>query len=325
MVEVLDTTDNPLVSVTIIFLDGEAFLAEAIESVIAQTYSNWELFLVDDGSGPAATAIAQQYAARHPGRIYYLDHPNHANRGSSAARNLGIQHTRGELLAFLDADDVWLPAKLAQQVALLDAHPEVGMVCGTTIYWRSWSNGLDDVVPTGHRQDVVIYPPDAALALFPLGTAPPVSMSDIVLRATLVRRLGGFEEKFIGHYESRVFQSKILLFAPVYFSSTTTNKYRQHPASCVQTAIREGKHLQNRLRFLEWLEQYLKLIDNVDPRVDFIFASGVEALSQSSYSLFNFGANESPQQIPSLARASKAVDPTESNVMLASSSGPMRG
>lgn len=267
MAEGLKSADNPLVSVTIIFFDGEAFLAEAIESVIAQTYRNWELFLVDDGSGPAATAIAQQYAAMYPDRIYYLDHPDHANRGSSAARNLGIRHARGELLAFLDGDDVWLPDKLAQQVPLLDAHPEVGMVCGTTIYWRSWSNGLDDVVPTGHRRDVVIYPPDAALELFPLGTTPPVSMSDFVLRATLMKRLGGFEEKFIGHYESQVFQSKVLLFAPVYFSSAATNKYRQHPASCLQTAIREGKAPQNRLRFLEWLEQYLKSIDNVDERV----------------------------------------------------------
>ena len=259
---------SPRVSATIIFLDGEAFLAEAIESVIAQTYSNWELFLVDDGSGPAATAIAKEYATRYPGRIIYLEHPNHANRGRSAARNLGIRHARGELLAFLDADDVWTSSKLADHVAFLDANPEVGMVCGTTIYWRSWSdNGRDDIVPTGHRQDVVIYPPDAALELFPLGAAPPASMSDIVLRTDLVRRLGGLEDRFTGHYESRVFLSKIFLSTPVYFCSAVSNKYRQHPASCVQTAIREGKHLQNRLAFLEWLEQYLKTIDSVDPRV----------------------------------------------------------
>ncbi len=263
----LQDVDSPRVSATIIFLDGEAYLAEAIESVLAQTYSNWELFLVDDGSGPAATAIAKQYAARYPGRILYLEHPNHANCGRSAARNLGIRHARGEFLAFLDADDVWLPSKLADHVALLDAHPEVGMVCGATVYWRSWSNGQDDVVPTGHQQDVVICPPDAALALFPLGTAPPASMSDIVLRTTVVRRVGGLEDRFTGHYESRVFLSKVFLSTPVYFCSAVSNKYRQHPASCVQTAIREGKHLQNRLNFLEWLEQYLKMRDKVDPRV----------------------------------------------------------
>jgi glycosyltransferase involved in cell wall biosynthesis len=122
-----------------IFLDGEAFLAEAIESVIAQSFKDWELLLVDDGSGRAAATIAKAYAARYPGKIRYLEHPGHINRGMSATRNLGIKHARGEFIAFIDADDFWLPSKLADQVALLDAHPDVGMVCGSAIYWNSWS------------------------------------------------------------------------------------------------------------------------------------------------------------------------------------------
>jgi glycosyltransferase involved in cell wall biosynthesis len=248
-------------------LDGEAFLAEAIESVIAQTFDSWELFLVDDGSGPIATGIAQDYAAKYSARIHYLEHSDHANLGSSAARNLGIRHARGELIAVLDADDVWLPDKVTQQVALLDAHPEAGMVCGTTIYWHSWAGGEDQVVPTGHRQDVIIYPPDAVPAVFPFGSAPGPSMSDIVLRTALVKQLGGFEDQFPGHYESRVFLSKVFLHASVYFSSATTNKVRIHQASCVATAFREGRHLENRLKFLEWFEQYLKMADTVDARV----------------------------------------------------------
>jgi glycosyltransferase involved in cell wall biosynthesis len=223
--------------------------------------------LVDDGSGPAATAIAKEYAARYPEQIRYLEHADHSNRGMSATRNLGIQHARGEFIAFLDADDIWLPAKLEEHVPLLDAHPEVGMVCGATVYWHSWGSGEDYTVQTGDRQDVVLYPPDAMLKVFPLGPAGPPSMSDIVLRADLVRRLGGFEERFTGHYESRVFLSKVLLTTPVFFSSTATNKYRQHPESCVQTAFRDGSHVQNRLLFLEWLEQYLGTLVKVDRSV----------------------------------------------------------
>jgi glycosyltransferase involved in cell wall biosynthesis len=258
---------NPRVSAIIIFLDGEAFLAEAIESVIAQTYQDWELLLVDDGSGPAATAIAKDYAARYQGQIRYLEHPNHANRGMSAARNLGIRHARGEYLAFLDGDDVWLPTKLADHVALLDAHSEVGMVCGATIYWHSWSGGEDRIEQTGRLQDIVIHPPDAALNQFPLGPASPASMSDIVLRADLVRQVGGPEDEFAGQYESRVFLSKIFLSAPVYFCSKPSNKYRQHPNSCVSRASRDGSWSRNRLRFLEWLERYVTTIDNIEPRV----------------------------------------------------------
>lgn len=263
----LENTDKPRVSVVMIFFNGEAFLAEAIESVIAQTFTDWEFLLVDDGSAPAATGIAKGYAARYPGKIRYLDHPDHANRGMSSTRNLGIQHARGEFIAFLDADDIWLPSKLAEHVALLDKHQDVGMVCGATVYWHSWSGGKDRIDQTGHKQDVVIYPPDPVPAIFPLGTAAPPSMSDIVLRTALIKELSGFEEQFTGHYESRAFLSKVYLSAPVYFSSGVSNKYRQHPASCVQTAFREGTHVQNRLDFLEWFEKYLKTRGQVDPRI----------------------------------------------------------
>ena len=186
-----ESADSPRVSVITIFLNREAFLPEAIESVIAQSFVDWELLLVDDGSGPAATAIAKNYAAQYPGQIRYLEHPGHTNRGMSATRNLGIRQARGEFIAFIDADDVWLPSKLADHVALFDAHAEVGMVCGTAIYWQSWSNGTDAILPTGHRQDVVIHPPNATLAWYPLGTAHSPCPSDIVLRADLVKRLGG--------------------------------------------------------------------------------------------------------------------------------------
>ena len=127
------------------------------------------------------------------------------------------------------------------------------------MYWHSWVNGEDKIAPTGRQQDVVVYPPDAALEVFPLGPAPGPSMSDIVLRTELVRRLNGFEEQFTGHYESRVFLSKVFLSAPVYFCSATSNKVR-HPSGilCCRRLFGKESIYENRLRFLEWLEQYLK-------------------------------------------------------------------
>ena len=163
----LENTDKPRVSVVMIFFNGEAFLAEAIESVIAQTFTDWEFLLVDDGSAPAATGIAKGYAARYPGKIRYLDHPDHANRGMSRHSQSRHSDARGEFIAFLDADDIWMPSKLAEHVALLDKHQDVGMVCGATVYWHSWSGGKDRIDQTGHKQDVVIYPPDPVPAIFP--------------------------------------------------------------------------------------------------------------------------------------------------------------
>ena len=125
-------TGEPLVSAITIFLDAETFLREAIESVLAQTYANWELLLVDDGSTDGSTEIALGYARLYPQRIRYLEHEGHRNRGMSASRNLGIPHARGEYIALLDADDVWLPLKLERQVAILESDPESAMVYGAT-------------------------------------------------------------------------------------------------------------------------------------------------------------------------------------------------
>src|SRR5689334_8794235 len=114
----------PLVSVVLIFLNEERFLSEAIDSVLVQTYSNWELLLVDDGSVDGSSRIAKQYAEQNTERVRYVEHPGHENRGMSASRNLGIQNASGEFIAFLDADDVWLPNKLRRQLAILSEHPD---------------------------------------------------------------------------------------------------------------------------------------------------------------------------------------------------------
>ena len=100
-----------LVSVIIIFFNEARFLRQAIESVLVQTYDDWELLLVDDGSSDDSTAIARAYAALCPGKVIYLEHRDHQNRGASPSRNLGISHSRGDYIAFLDADDIWLPHK----------------------------------------------------------------------------------------------------------------------------------------------------------------------------------------------------------------------
>src|SRR5215207_5031419 len=110
-----EMSTKPLVSVIVVFLNAEKFIEEALESVLAQTYDNWELLLVDDGSTDSSTEIALRYANRYSGRVRYVEHPWHQNRGASASRNLGIRHAKGEYIAFLDADDVWLAHKLEQQ------------------------------------------------------------------------------------------------------------------------------------------------------------------------------------------------------------------
>lgn len=256
----------PRVSVITAFLNGEAYLSEAIDSVIAQTYDNWELLLVDDGSREAASSIAKSYATKFPDKIFYLEHPGHMNCGVSPSRNLGIQSARGEYIAVLDADDVWLPEKLIKQVKLLDDNPGVGLVAGTALYWKSWSDGVDQIVRSGHRQDRPIDPPEAAIEIYPLGEASTPCPSDLLLRADAVRSVGGFEETFVYHYqlyEDQGFLAK--LTTSMYFHSDQLIKYRIHPASLMAREC-NNYHLA-RHYFLEWLDGYLRKHPCPDPRV----------------------------------------------------------
>ncbi|SDR54621.1 Glycosyltransferase involved in cell wall bisynthesis [Rhizobiales bacterium GAS191] len=262
---------RPRVSVIVIFLNVEAFLVEAIESVLAQTYEDWELLLVDDGSSDASTAITKDYAAQHPGKIRYLEHAGHGNRGMSASRNLGIGQARGEFLAFIDADDVWLPTKLADQLAIMDASPDLAMVCGAVLYWRSWSGGEDQVFPTGHVFDHMVFPPEAAIELYPLGSSISACPSDILVRKSAAERVGCFEEHFTGSrqmYEDQGFFVKLFLAAPVYFSTQIWLKYRQHPGSISAVVNNAGRYSEVRSYFLNWLESYLADRPETDQRVN---------------------------------------------------------
>ena len=142
----------PGVSVIMIFLNEEKFIEEAVRSVFAQSYTNWELLLVDDGSTDASSVMAQRFAQQYPEKVCYLEHAGHTNRGMSASRNVGMRHARGKYIALLDGDDVWLPEKLERQMAIMEAQPDVAMVYGPTEYWYSWTGLAEDTkrdqVPT---------------------------------------------------------------------------------------------------------------------------------------------------------------------------------
>jgi glycosyltransferase involved in cell wall biosynthesis len=254
-------TDEPLVSAIIIFFNGEKYLEEAIASIFAQTYPNWELLLVDDGSTDASTSIAKRYAAQYPGKVRYLEHCEHQNRGMSASRNLGIAHARGEFIGFLDADDVWLPQKLADQVALLHAYPEAGMVYGRTLIWHSWNGNLrdqqqDHFLDLGVSPDQLVRPPLLLCVLLQNKAQTPTTCNALLRRAVF-QQVGGFEESFRGMYEDQVLFAKIHLQVPVYVSGACWAKYRQHPESCSLTTTHSQDYCSTRLPFLEWLTFYL--------------------------------------------------------------------
>jgi alpha-1,3-rhamnosyltransferase len=118
----------PRVSVFIASYNHARYLAECLDSILTQTYRDFEIVVVDDGSTDGSMAILEDYQYRYQGIVFVYTHPGHANKGISATCNLAISKTRGEYLAWTGSDDTWYSDKLEQQVAQLDQFPEYGMV-----------------------------------------------------------------------------------------------------------------------------------------------------------------------------------------------------
>lgn len=253
---------DPLVTVVIIFLDAQRFLREAIESVFTQSYDAWELLLVDDGSSDESGDIAKSFAAEHPERVRYLEHAGHVNCGMSASRNLGIRHAAGEYVAFLDADDVWLPDKLGEQVRILEREPAAAMVFGPATYWYGWTNAAADadrdfVQCVGpFRNEVVPGPKLLSQFVEREGTTP--SPSGVLVRRRALDSIGGFEASFTGLFEDQAFYAKACLSHDAYVADRVWYRYRQHENGACAVAERTDRIRQARAAYLRWLEKRLE-------------------------------------------------------------------
>ena len=268
----------PLVSVIMIFLNPDkTFFEEAIQSVFAQTYDNWELLLVDDGSNYCSTEIALRYTERNWGKVQYLEHQGHQNRGMSASRNLGISHAKGDYVALLDSDDIWLPQKLKKQVAILEGQPEAAMVYSSTHVWYSWTGNPADTRRDwekglgGFPPNTLVHPPTLLTLLLKRKTHTPAPCS-VLMRRRLIKEVGGFEESFRDLYEDQVFFAKVFLKAPVFLQGGHWDKYRQHPESACSVGVKTGQYHPSkphpaRLIYLNWMEKYLKEQSVKDPKL----------------------------------------------------------
>jgi len=168
---------KPMVSVVIPTYNRAWCLAEAVDSVLAQEFRDFELIVVDDGSADDTPLLLESYGDA----IRVL---RRGNRGVSAARNAGIAAARGGLIAFLDSDDLWLAGKLSRQVEFFTSHPEA-LICQTEELWVR--NGRRVNPGKRHRKrGGMIFEPSLDLCL--------VSPSAVMVRQGLFERVGIFDE-----------------------------------------------------------------------------------------------------------------------------------
>lgn len=139
--------DN-LVSIIMPAFNNAGYICESIDSVLAQTYTDWELWVVDDGSTDNTADVVKKFKDR---RIHYVKQAK--NKGVAAARNLGIEKSQGRFLAFLDSDDIWLPEKLEKQLAFMNRKK-----CGMSYTeYRQFANRSDVAGKLIRTRDSVDY------------------------------------------------------------------------------------------------------------------------------------------------------------------------
>ena len=170
-------TKAPVVSIIIPTYNRAGYLKEAIDSVLEQTYQDFELLIVDDGSTDHTQRLVEGYA----GRVSYFFQDN---RGVSSARNLGIRASKGEFIALLDSDDLWLPQKLEQQIETMEAEPTL-QLCHTEEIWIR--RGVRVNQKKKHQKyGGYIFPYCLPLCV--------ISPSSVMIRRTLFDEIGLFDE-----------------------------------------------------------------------------------------------------------------------------------
>ncbi len=174
-------TSTPQVSVIMNVRNGAANLSEAIESVLAQTFSDWELIFWDDRSTDDSARIAAGY---EDARIRYFLSPEDAPLGR--VRDMAIRQAQGEWLAFLDQDDLWMPDKLEKQMALARMDCQVGIVYGRTLTFstRGFERDYDHLHEFGPLPEGDIFTRLFTDSCF-------ISMSSAMLRRSAIEQIGG--------------------------------------------------------------------------------------------------------------------------------------
>ncbi|NUN50738.1 MAG: glycosyltransferase family 2 protein [Candidatus Brocadiae bacterium] len=237
----------PRVSVVIPTYNRAAMVCVAIDSALAQTFRDQEVVVVDDGS---TDGTAEVLAARYGDRIRYL---RQENAGSAAARNHGVREARGELIAFLDSDCVWVPEKTALQVGYLDAHPEMAMVYSPHLPLAEDGRLLRETA-----NEKVYHSGRIFRALY--SETHFLSNPTVMIRKKVIEEVGGFDESFRLCQDAELYL-RVAHAHPVGVIETPLTHYRHHPGQI-------SKQQERKLEFLRKMyEKAYRLFRDSKPRV----------------------------------------------------------
>ena len=206
----------PQVSVIIPVYNGEKYIEEALESAFAQTFQDFEVIVINDGS----TDATEERLAKYQDRIVYV---KQENRGLAATRGVGVEKARGEFIAFLDADDIWLPTKLERQVEFAHAHPEYGIVTTDALNFEG------DCLITSSLKDW--YQVSSGWVLERLLFGNWISASAAMIRRECFDKVSTFDVPPPAFGEDWLMWMQIAAYYPIFFIDKVLVRRRLHPES----------------------------------------------------------------------------------------------
>jgi glycosyltransferase involved in cell wall biosynthesis len=302
---------TPLVSVVIPTYNRTHQTMAAVESVLAQTYANVEVVVVDDGSKGDAGQVVERFAAKKSSEGHRVLFFSQANQGASVARNTGIKKANGEYIAFLDSDDVWLPEKLEMQMSALQ---QLGSKCGVCFTDARLVNdsGLDvssfEVHGRGYREPIGIDP-GASVSLAHSFSG--FWVSTLLVRSDIVRKVGGFSED-ISFVEDRDLHFRLSLITSVAYVNKTlirTDRNPSPPGSACRPWDRPEVQFRQQQKMLE---KWLRTGNELPPDVRRIVKRALGALhsQQANWHLENARYSEARGSIASAFKYKKTVGVT---------------
>ncbi|MCR4337617.1 MAG: glycosyltransferase, partial [Candidatus Omnitrophica bacterium] len=224
----------PKVSVIIPSYNYGQFLGEALTSVLNQSFQDYEVLVMDDGSTDQSADVVQSFSTAFAGRLKYFYQDN---QGVAASRNNGILKSQGQYIAFLDADDVWLEGTLEKLLAALQAHPECGLVYGNVeIYDVSMKNLIK--VRFGADSREIPFSGYCVDKLFLFGNFIP--MDAMMVDRSVFDRVGLFDKRFKCGEDLDMWMRIASQFAIIYIDEILT-KLRRHEASLSFSFINSAK------------------------------------------------------------------------------------
>ncbi|MGB5634791.1 MAG: glycosyltransferase family A protein [Waterburya sp.] len=215
------------VSIIIPVYNGDRYLAAAIDSILAQTYQDLEIIVVDDGSTDDSSQIAQQYGKV----VQYL---SQTNQGVAASRNLGLATARGDYIAFLDQDDVFLSHKLSSQVSCLEQDDNLGMVNSG---WQITNQG-GEVKAAVQPWQQIPHLNSANLIIWK-----PVFLGAMLFRRSWLERLTGFDTNLEQTPDVDLVMRLAMIGCPAAWVEQTTVQYRQHQANASKNTLLQAQEL----------------------------------------------------------------------------------